>query len=133
MAVVSTASSIVFARPVNHPSCPSIAPFKAEFGISVGATGSSQVAIDRVRVQFSDSFGIQAPPVTLPMPPVTIAAPNPPGPSGFAMVPAGSFTTLPLSVGFGCGTGRQGNIIIIVDTSDPFGRVASQRVNVTVR
>jgi len=133
MAVVNAASSIVFARPVDNPSCPLIAPFNVALGVTVRASGSSQIAIEGVRFQFIDSFGITAPLITLPMPTITLAAPNPPGPSGFGVVAAGSATTLPFSVNFGCGTGSQGNILVIVDTSDRDGRHESQHVNVTVR
>ena len=133
IAVVNPASSIVFARPVNNWLCPSVAPFNVAFGVTVRANGSSQIAIEGVRFQFSDSSGIQAPLITLPMPAITLVAPNPPGPSAIAMVPAGSATTLPLLLSFGCGTGSQGNILVIVDTSDRDGRHESQHVNVMVR
>jgi hypothetical protein len=133
IAAVSASSSIVFARPVNSSFCPSIAPFNVAFGITVTANGASQIAIEGVRFQFIDSFGIQAPLITLPMPTITIAAPNPPGPFAFPIVQPGSFTTLPLSLNFGCGTGRQGKILVIVDTSDRHGHHESQQVNVMVR
>jgi hypothetical protein len=131
MAVVNPASSIAFARPVDNPFCPLVAPFNVALGVTVTASGSSQIAIERVQFQFTDSFGITAPLITLPMPTITIAAPNPPGP--FGVVPAGSTTTLPFSVNFGCGTGRQGKILVIVDTSDRDGRQDSHQVNVMVQ
>ena len=131
MAVVNAASSIAFVRPVDNPSCPLIAPFNVAFGVTVRANGSSQIAIESVRFQFIDSSGITAPLITLPMPAITIAAPNPPGP--FAMVPAGSIATLPLSFSLGCGTTSQGKVLVIVDTSDRDGRVESHQVNVMVR
>jgi hypothetical protein len=131
--VVTAASSTAFAQPANNPFCPSIAPFNVVFGIVVRANGSSNVIIDGVQLRFTDSSGLQAPQITLPMPPLTIAAPNPTTQFASAMVPAGSATTVPLTLGIGCGTGSQGTIVIIVDTSDDHGRRASQRVNVTVR
>jgi hypothetical protein len=133
MAVVNAASSIVFAQPVDNPFCPLVAPFNVAFGVTVMAAGSSQIAIEGVRFQFIDSSGITAPLITLPMPAITIAAPNPPGPFGLGVVPVGSATTLPFSVNFGCGTGSQGNLLVIVDTSDRDGRRESQHLTVTVR
>jgi hypothetical protein len=133
MAVVNAASSIAFAQPVENPSCPLTPPFNVEFGVNVAASGSSQIAIEGVRFQFIDSSGIPAPLITLPMPPITLPAPNHPGPAGIVVVPAGLATTVPVSLGFGCGTGSHGNVLVIVDTSDRHGRHQSQRVNVTVR
>jgi hypothetical protein len=130
---VTAASSTAFAQPANNPICPSIPPFKVGFGIIVSANGSSNVIIDGVRFGFTDSSGLQTPQITLPMPPVTIAAPNPTAPFGSARVQPGSATTVPLTLAIGCGTGSQGTILIIVDTSDELGRRSSQQVKVTVR
>jgi hypothetical protein len=130
---VTAASSTTFAQPVSNPICPSIAPFTVAFGIIVRANGSSNVIIDSVQFRFTDSSGLQTPPVTLPMPPVTIAAPNPTTQFGSALVQAGSATTVPLNLPIGCGTGNQGTILIIVDMSDDLGRRSSQQVKVTVR
>jgi len=130
---VAAASSTAFAEPTNNPSCPSIAPFNVAFGITVRANGSSNVIIAGVRFRFTDSSGLQTPQITLPMPPVTIAAPIPTTQFGSALVQAGSVTTVPLTLAIGCGTGTQGHILVIVDTSDDLGRRSSQQVKVTVR
>jgi hypothetical protein len=131
--VVTAASPTAFAQPATNPLCPSIAPFNVGFAIVVRANGAANVIINSVQLTFTDSSGLQAPQITLPMPPVTIAAPTPTTQFGSAMVQAGSATTVPLTLGIGCGTGSQGTIVIIVDTSDDHGRHASQRLNVTVR
>jgi hypothetical protein len=131
--VVTAASSTAFAQPANNPICPSIAPFNVGFSIVVRANGSSNVIIDGVQFQFTDSSGLQTPQITLPMPPVTIAAPTPTTQFGSALVRAGSATTVPLNLPIGCGTGSQGTILIIVDTSDDLGRRSLQQVKVTVR
>jgi hypothetical protein len=130
---VSAASPTAFAQPTNDPICPSRAPFNVAFGIIVRANGSSNVVIDGVQFRFTDSSGLQTPQITLPMPPVTIAAPVPTTQFGSALVQAGSATTVPLFLAIGCGTGRQGTIVIIVDTSDEIGHHSSHHVRVTVR
>ena len=130
---VTAASSTAFAQPSNDPICPSIAPFNVTFGIIVKANGSSNVIIHGVQLRFTDSSGFQTPQITLPMPPVTIAAPIPTTEFGSAMVQAGSATTVPLTLAIGCGTGSQGTILVIVDTSDDLGRRSSEQVRITVR
>jgi hypothetical protein len=130
-ATITTTSSTVTAQPVSNPSCPSITPFKVDGGIVVTPNGSSNVNIDDVRFRFTDTSGLQTPQITLPMLPVTIAAPNPVPPVGSAT--AGSSTTLPLTFGIGCGTGKQGTITLIVDMSDDRGRRGSQQLTMNVR
>ncbi len=130
---VTATSSTTFAQPVNNPICPSIAPFNVGFGIVVRASGSSNVIIDGVQLRFTDASGVQSPQITLPMPAVTTAAPNPTALFGSSLVPAGSATTVPMNLPIGCGTRRQGTILIIVDTSDDRGHRSSQQVQVTVR
>jgi hypothetical protein len=125
---ITPTSSTVTAQPVSNPSCPSIPPFKVDGGIVVTPNGSSNVTIDDVRFRFTDTFGLQTPQITLPMLPVTIAAPNPVPPVGSATA-----TTLPLTFGIGCGTGKQGTITLIVDTSDGRGRRGSQQLTMNVR
>ena len=129
---VTAASSTAFAQPANNPTCPSVAPFNVTFGIIVKANGSSNVIIHGIQFRFTDSSGLQTPQITLPMPPVTFAAPIPTTQFGSALVQAGSGTTVPLTLPIGCGTGNQGTILIIVDTSDDLGRRLSQQVKVTV-
>jgi hypothetical protein len=128
----STASSTALANP---PTTRFVrrAPFNVAFGIIVRANGSSNVIIDGVQFRFTDSSGLQTPQITLPMPPVTIAAPVPTTQFGSALVQAGSATTVPLFLAIGCGTGRQGTIVIIVDTSDEIGHHSSHHVKVAVR
>jgi hypothetical protein len=131
-AVVKPMSSTAIARPVSDAFCPSVSPFNVQFGIIVTANGTV-VIVNAIRFQFIDTSGLQTPQVTLPMPPVTFAAPNPVPPFGSTMVQPGSAITVPLTLGIGCGTGTTGTIIIIVVTSDDQGRTQSQQVSVAVR
>ena len=94
--------------------------------------------VTSLRVQFTDSSGIQMPQVTLPMPQVTLPAPVPTtgtmvqNVSGIAIPLSG--TTIPLTIPIGCGgSGRQGTLVVIVETSDDSGRTNSQQLSVSVR
>jgi hypothetical protein len=131
LVVVSATSSTAFAQPVANPFCPSIAPFNVALGVAVRAIGSSNVVITGIRSLFTDTFGRQAPQVTLPMLPVTLAAPGPTMQFGNAQ--AGSSRMFPLTIGIGCGTDTQGTAVIIVETLDDQGRRGSEQVRVTVR
>ena len=130
---VSASSSAPFVQPVGSPLCPSIAPFNVLFGVVIRANGTSAVTVTGIRLRFTDTTGLQTPQVTLPMPPITIAAPVPNTQIGTMTVQAGTATTLPLSLGIGCGTGSQGTIIVIVDTRDDRGRHGSQQLSIAVR
>ena len=131
-ALVKPMSSTAIARPVSDGLCPTVSPFNVQFGIVVSANGTV-VIINAIRFQFVDTSGLQAPQVTLPMPPVTFPAPNPVPPFGSATIQPGSAVNVPLTLGIGCGTGTTGTIIIVVDTSDDRGRTQSQQVSVAVR
>ena len=133
-AVVKPMSATAIAQPVNDGFgfCPSVSPFNVQFGIVVSANGTV-VIVNAIRFQFVDTSGLQAPQVTLPMPPVTFPAPNPVPQFGSATIQPGSAINVPLTLGIGCGTGTKGTIIIIVDTSDDQGRTQSQQVTVAVR
>jgi hypothetical protein len=40
--------------------------------------------------------------------------------------------SFPFTLGLGCGVGRTGNVVVIVDTSDGMGHRRTGRMNVTV-
>jgi hypothetical protein len=131
VSVVATASTVV-AQPVDNPFCPLVAPFNIVLSVVVKPNGTSTVFITNVRLQFTDTSGLRAPQVTLPMPQVTLPAPIPT--SGSSMVQTVSGTTIPLVFGIGCGgIGRQGTLIVIVETTDDQGNRGSQSVSVAVR
>lgn len=130
--VVSATSSTAFAQPVSEAFCPSIAPFNVPIGVIVRATGSSVVVVTGIRLLFTDTSGRQAPQVTLPMLPLTLPAPGPTVQFG-DVLESRSARTFPLNLGIGCGTGRRGTVVIIVDTSDGRGRHRSERLEVAVR
>jgi hypothetical protein len=127
---VSATSATAFAEPVRNPLCPSIAPFNVSFGVIVRATGSSAVVITGIRMLFTDTSERQAAPVTVPMLPVTLAAPGPTMQFGSAQ--AGSLRTFPLILGIGCGTDRRGTLLVIVDTEDNRGIRTSEQVRIAV-
>lgn len=123
---VSTMSSIAVAERVNSPFCPSVTPFNVPVVILVDPGGAVGVIVTSIRVQFVDTSGASAPQVTLP-------APVPTTQFGSALANARSPLAFPLTIGIGCGTGRTGNMQIVVETRDAQGRVGSGRATVSVR
>jgi hypothetical protein len=129
---IETASDTVIAQAVDNPFCPAISPFTVPLDLTVRANGSSTVIVRGVRLLFTDTAGRRAPEVTLPMLPVTLPAPGPTAQFGIVLQ-AGSAQRFPLFFGIGCGTGRRGTVVIIVDTSDENGRQRSDQIRVAVR
>jgi hypothetical protein len=120
---VSTTSAMAIAERVNNPFCPSVAPFKVPFVIVVQPDG---VIVTRIRLQFFDTSGAGMPQVTLP-------APVPTTQFGTALTNARSGRFFPVTLGIGCGTGRTGNVQILVETRDAQGQIGSGRATVSVR
>jgi hypothetical protein len=121
---IQPTAETTFAEPVSGPICPSIAPFNVRFGLSVSTNDWSSVIVTGVRAQFTDTSGLRAPQVTLPAP----------GPTQvFGYPHPGSARTFPFVMGFGCGTGSRGTLLIIVDTADGRGRRGSRHVTIVVR
>jgi hypothetical protein len=119
------------AQPVDNPVCPAVAPFKVPLTVVVSTDGSS-VFISSIRAEFTDTSGRQAPPLTVPMPPVTLQAPGPT--PQFGTPTAALFErTFPIVFSIGCGTGTTGTVVIVVDGSDHRGRRFSARTTVTVQ
>lgn len=129
--VVRADSATALALAVANPLCPTISPFTVPLGVTVSAAGSSTVIVRGFRLFFTDATGRRAPEVTLPMLPVTLPAPGPTAQFG-VVIQSGSARSFPLHLGIGCGTGRRGTVVIIVDTSDEDGRDRSHEVRVSV-
>jgi hypothetical protein len=125
--VLSATPATAVAQPVIDPVCPSVPPFNVPVGVIVSPNGPFDVTISRIRAQFTDSTGRQAPQVTLPMLPVTLPAPGPTMQFGVAS------RTFPFAFGVGCGVGTRGTVIIIVEGSDHRGRHFSEQVTVPVQ
>jgi hypothetical protein len=122
---VSAFSSVAVAQPVRNPLCPSVAPFSVPVGVVVQAN-SVDIFVTEIRMQFTDTFGVPMPQVTLPAPVMTTQF-------GTALVQARSARSFPLNLHVGCTTARSGILIIVVDTRDNRGRRDSGQVRVTVR
>lgn len=119
----SAQSTTVIAQPVSNAFCPSVAPFNVPMVVVVQPNGAVNLVVTSVQLQFTDTFGHQMPQVTLPGPvPVT--------PFGDALDRALRF---PVSLGIGCGVGRSGNVIVIVETRDGSGRNHKGRLEFAVR
>ena len=123
---VSTTSPIAVAQRVKNPFCPSVAPFNVPLVIVVQPNGAVGVVVTAIRVQFFDTSGTGMPQVTLP-------APVPTTQFGTALENARSGQVFPVTFGIGCGTGRIGNVQILVEMRDSQGRTAMGRATVSVR
>jgi hypothetical protein len=124
---VGVNTSVVTAQSVIDPLCPGIPPFVANINLTIGSTGDFGVSVRSVRMQFVDfRTGLSAPQVTLP-------APIPIAQAGSTLVQARDQRTFPFVFPFGCGTGRRGTIVIIVDTQTDRGVLATNQLKVEVR
>ena len=136
--IVTATASMVVAQPVSNPFCPLVAPFNIVVGVVVRPNGEHDDVCHQRACAIHRLSGIQTPQVTLPMPQVTLPAPVPTtgtmvqNVSGIAIPLSG--TTIPLTIPIGCGgSGRQGTLVVIVETSDDSGRTNSQQLSVSVR
>ena len=124
-AALSASPNAVFAQTMGHPSCPSVPPFFVPLNLVVRVNGGVSIVVTEVRMQFVDMSGIPMPQVTLPAPQLTTQF-------GTALVQARSARTFPLTLGVGCFTDRKGTVTIGVSTRDDGGHQASGQVVVTV-
>jgi hypothetical protein len=104
---IGLASSVLSSQRAHDPRCPEVPPFFVPFSLTVGAGSDADVALDAVRLRFADVVTV-APQVTLPQPSLSTQF-------GSTVVSARSSRTFPFLFRFGCGTGRTGTLIIIVD------------------
>jgi hypothetical protein len=119
----SAQSTTVFAQPVGNAFCPRVAPFSVPMVVVVRPGGALDLVVTNIQLQFTDTLGRQQPQVTLPGPvPVTQF--------GDALDRALRF---PVTLGIGCGVGRTGTVVVIVQTRDRPGRHDSGRLSFEVR
>jgi hypothetical protein len=122
---VSALSNTVFAQPRSNAFCPAIDPFFASMVIVVQPNGAPGFFVSQLQLQFTDTFGRAMPQVTLP-------APVPTTQFGSALDAARSSLAFPVTLGFGCGGGRSGTVLVIVSTRDALGHIGTGRMQVTV-
>jgi hypothetical protein len=115
----------VSAQPTGRGACPLFEPLRASMILNVQAD-AFDLRLHEIRMQFFDASGIAAPQVTLPAPVLTVQF-------GTALVRARSFRSFPLDFLFGCGTGRRGTIVVIVQTRDDRGNDRFNEARVSVR
>lgn len=118
-------SSTAIAQRVNDFRCPSISPFTVPVLVIVDAKGGPSPAVTVIRLQFTDQAGVRLPQVTLP-------APVPTTQFGTALANSRA-QAFPVTLGIGCGTGRTGTLIIVVDMQDGRGQRGSAQTTVTVQ
>ena len=122
----ATMSNTVSAVPVPLSFCPAIAPFRVPIVVLVSPNGATSLAVTQIQLQFTDTSGLQ-------MPPVTLRAPVPTTQFGDALDASRAALQFPVSLGLGCGAGRSGTVVIIVDARDGNGTRHSGRMSVNVR
>lgn len=106
--------SVVATQVIGRGSCPDVQPLRALLNLNVLAD-DVELRLREIRLQFFDTIGMAAPQVTLPAPVLTAQF-------GTALVQARSARSFPLDFLFGCGTGRRGTIVVIVQTEDGRGK-----------
>lgn len=130
MTLTATAATIV-AEQETDSVCTEVTPSTLSFGVIVTPHGPFDVTIVRVRAQFTDTTGRQAPQVIVPMLPVTLTAP---GPSAVFGVPTAALPrTFPMTLELGCGIGTRGAVVVVVEGSDGRGRRMSEQLTIPVR
>jgi hypothetical protein len=120
------ASDTVVAQSVNHPQCPSVAPFLVPFVIIISPNNVPDLVVTQIQMQFTDMMGSTMPMITLP-------APVPTREFGSALAAARGDLRFPLNMGIGCGVGRTGTISVGFDTRDGRGHESSGHLKVNVR
>jgi hypothetical protein len=123
---VSVSPSVVVAQRVVRPFCPSVPPFTAVLNLHVRGDGMVNLFVDRIRLNFVDTFGVRMPQVTLPAPVLTAQF-------GSALIEARDARTFAIPFAFGCVTQSAGTLTVVVDMRDDHGRMRSHHVSATVQ
>jgi len=122
---ISALSDNIVAQPVARPFCPTVSPFVVPFTVVVNSNGAVGVVVTSFSMQFTDIAGTHLPSVTVP-------APLPIQEFGTELTNARDLR-FPLSMGIGCGVGRNGVIVVSFDGTDQRGKKASGQTKITVR
>ena len=118
-------ASDVATEAVTQSTCPVVPPFVGSLNVNVQAV-DFPLSLSLVRMTFTDSVGLQAPSVTLPAPVMTRQF-------GSTLVEARSQRTFFLEFPFGCGTSRNGTLVVVVVVTDPDGRETTREMRLPVR
>lgn len=117
--------SEVATEAVTPSACPVTPPFVGSLSMNVQAV-DFPLSLSLVRMTFTDAVGLQAPAVTLPAPVMTRQF-------GSTLVEARSQRTFFLEFPFGCGTSRNGTLLVVVVVTDPDGRETTREMRLPVR
>jgi hypothetical protein len=122
--LVSSVPSALFAQTRNSFACPAVTPFFAPMVIVVQPDGTPGFAVTQITLNFTDTSGQTLPQITLP-------APVPTTQFGSALEQSRGLS-FPVTLGLGCGVGRSGTLVVVVDTRDGMGHKSGGRMRVTV-
>ena len=118
-------ASDVATEAVTQSACPVVPPFVGSLNVDIQAV-DFPLSLSLVRMTFTDTVGLQAPAVTLPAPVMTRQF-------GSTLVAARSQRTFFLEFPFGCGTSRNGTLLVVVVVTDPDGRETTREMRLPVR
>ena len=122
---VNIQASDVATEAVTQSTCPVVPPFVGSLSVNVEAV-DFPLSLSLVRMTFTDAVGLQAPSVTLPAPVMTRQF-------GSTLVAARSQRSFFLEFPFGCGTSRNGTLLVVVVVTDPDGRETTREMRLPVR
>jgi hypothetical protein len=122
--LVSSIPPALIAQPRNSFSCPFVTPFFVPMVIVVQPDGTPGFAVTQIAVNFTDTSGRAAPQITLP-------APVPTTQFGSALDQSRGLS-FPVTLGLGCGVGRTGTVLVIVDSHDGMGHTRTGRMSATI-
>ncbi len=120
------APSLISSRPNSGSSCPDVAPFVGSLSVKIRTGNDFGVRLREVRLLFTDTAGITAPPITLPAPVLTEQF-------GSTLIAARSARSFPFNFPLGCFTRRAGTLIIVIVTVDDRGREDVNELRVPVQ
>jgi hypothetical protein len=122
---VSVRPAVVEAQMVADPRCPFRAPFFAPIDL-IFAGGISGLSLRRVELQFVDTAGLRAAPLTITQPEIATRF-------GSAEVPAFGSRSFPLAFPYGCAGAPAGTLTVVAETQDRHGRSSRRSLQVPVR
>jgi hypothetical protein len=122
--LVSSVPATLFAQPRNSFSCPFVTPFFAPMVVVVQPDGTPGFVVTQIALNFTDRSGQTQPQITLP-------APVPTTQFGSALDQSRGLS-FPVTLGLGCGVGRTGTLVVVVDTRDGMGHKGTGQMRLSV-
>jgi len=113
-------------RPAVVSTCPSRQAFEVPFNLRLRSDSSSELFLNQVRLQFTDSTGVVGPGMSMRQSDLI-------GQFGSVGIPPLGWREFPLTVPVGCTTQPVGNLSIFVETVDALGGFSGQTMKHVIR